>query len=140
MITQYTRLWLDNDGLVKHCATQELPFKDEYSPIEDAGAAQYIDMEIDVGAKILAKELIKSVDIVDGTPIAKQNSRIVGNPRKKPVNESAIKAEIEKELKGNAPDLIAEFRKRGRNITKLSGLPVEVLIRTKKLMNENKKS
>ena len=150
MITQYTKLYIDSVGNVKHCATQLLPFPDGFEPIKDSENSTCIDIELDadfedVGfdqSMVTASEILNFIEVVGGEPQAKPgSSKIMGNPRKKPVNESAIKAEIEQEISAMDFDknqLIDEFKKKGRQIDKLSDLPTHQLIRLKKSLTKKR--
>ena len=147
MITQYTRLYLDGSGNIKHCLSQTLPFIDGYDPVSDDAVAQVIDLEIDTdfeesegmkSQKILrAREIINSLEVKGGKPLIKNpHPKIMGSPRKKPVNESSVKSEITKTLEAVGISS-ADFAKAGKNINKLSDLSPSALIRAKNALLKN---
>ena len=149
MITQYAKIYLDSGGNVTHCVTQLLPFADGLEPIEATNASECIDVEIDtdfddVGFDqpiMTADEILQSVEVMAGNPTAKANTKVMGNPRKQPVNESSVKERIAQEIADTGIDvdgLIEKFKKAGRQITKLTDLNPRELIRARKQLMKSR--
>lgn len=153
MIKQYTRFIVDAGNNILHCHSQTMPFDDGYNPIEAGDGETIIDVEVETDfddldfrtgqVMLKARELIDALEINNGQPAIKSRAtrrdKVLNVSAPKSINESAVKAEIAREIESALPEtqpLIDEFNRAGHRINRLSELPTIALMRARRSLRE----